>query len=251
MKGEEKLMKSLIKIFTAAMFITKLTFSYINIYPLSFDKRIDGMGAIKDFILTNTTTKTVRYQIKIDKTNFENDMSRWTEIYPAVITLKPSQKGQVKMYTRAPKNAKEGEYKMVLNAKEMEVPRENGRDRKKLNVFTNLKINLYGYVGNLDSSISLRRVKAEIDSNSGLKLDGILKNTSLRRVNLEVIASDRKGKEQVLLSEFKLRADEEKELSELKLYSNDKKIDYSKLENIIVYEKEVGKELGKIKILKN
>ncbi|MGL5413963.1 MAG: hypothetical protein ACRDAH_14955 [Cetobacterium sp.] len=226
-------------------FVFLFTFPYINIYPLSLDKRIDGMGAIRNFTLTNTTNKTVKYMIDIEKTP-ENDMSSWTEIYPKTLSLKPGAKGEIKMYIRSPKEAKMGEYSTILNIKELEVPIER-KVRKKVNVFTNLKIKLYGYVGKLDSSISL--IDFKVNKND-FKLSGTIKNESLRRVSLEVVIADFKEKNPVLLAEFKLKKGEEMDLSTLNilLKRNNKEIDFSKLTHVYIYEKGSGKFLKREKM---
>lgn len=229
-------------IFFVFCFFYSLSFAYINIYPLAFDQRIDGMGAIRDFTLTNTTKKTVKYIVNIEKGK-DNDMSSWTEVYPKTLTLKPGTKGEIKLYVRSPKNMPLGEYSAVLNVKELEVPTEK-KDRKKVNVFTNLKVNIYGYIGKLDSSISLKNIKV-IQTKNNLKLSGLVKNESLRRVNLEVLLGDSKENKTVLITEFKLRKGEEIDLSTLKIVlDKDTQVgDITKLKYIYFYEKGVGKFL--------
>ena len=99
-----------------------ISFAYMNIYPLSFDQRIDNIGGIKDFTLTNTTNRAVKYQINILENKDTQDMTSWTEVYPRTLTLKPGAKGKIKMYTRAPKGTFLGEYSTVLNIKELGIP---------------------------------------------------------------------------------------------------------------------------------
>lgn len=224
------------------------SFAYINIYPLSFNQRIDGMGGIKDFVLTNTTNKVIKYQINILKNDDKQDMSSWTEIYPRTLTLKPGAKGEIKMYIRAPKKATLGEYSTILNIKELEVPKDK-KDKKSINVFTNLKIKLYGYVGKLDSFISLKNLKISKEKNiNDIKVNGILKNESLRRVDLEVILADSNEENGILIYEIKLKKGEEVDLSNLKFLRNNNNNNYSKLNYIYFYEKGIGKFLKKEKI---
>ncbi|MGL5595617.1 MAG: hypothetical protein ACRDDH_16905 [Cetobacterium sp.] len=232
-------------------FLTSVSFAYINVYPLSFDQRIDSMGGVKDFILTNTTNKVMKYQINILKNDDINDMTSWTEIYPRTLTLKPGAKGEIKMYTRAPKGTILGEYSTILNIKELEVPKERKNKKKSVNIFTNLKIKLYGYVGKLDSSISLKNIKVFKGKNlSNINLNGVLKNESLRRVNLEIVLADSNEKNSILISETKLKKGEEIDLSNLKVFkdSRDEDQNYSKLNYIYIYEKGVGKFLKREKI---
>lgn len=236
--------------FSFFILLTSFSFAYVNIYPLTFDQRIDGMGGIKDFILTNTTKKVVKYQINILQNDNKQDMSSWTEIYPRILTLKPGAKGEIKMYVRAPKETLLGEYSTILNIKEIEVP-EDKKNKKSINVFTNLKIKLYGYVGKLDSSISLKNLKVFKGKDiNEMKLSGILKNESLRRVNLEIILSDLNKKNELLICEVKLKKGEEINFSNLKFFRDPKNANknYLKLDYIYFYEKGVGKFLKKEKI---
>ncbi len=231
-------------VFLFFFLLSSFSFSYINIYPLSFDQRIDNMGGIKDFTLTNTTNKLVKYQINILKEKEGVfDMTSWTEVYPKTLSLKPGAKGEIKMYTRAPKGTALGEYSTVLNIKELEVPKEK-KTKNKVNVFTNLKIKLYGYVGKLDSSISLKNI--QILKGANIKLSGALKNESLRRINLEIVLADSNEKNGILICETKLKKGEEINLSNLKIFETNK--NHSKLDYIYIYEKGVGEFLKKEKI---
>lgn len=230
--------------------VSSLCLGYVNVYPLSFDQRIDNIGGIKDYVLTNSTNKPKRYQINILEGDSSQDMSAWTEVYPRALTLKPGEKGQIKMYTRAPKGSLEGEYSAVLNIKELEVPKEK-KEQNKINVLTDLRVKLYGYVGNLDSSISLKNSKFIKNRDvREIKLNGVLKNESLRRINLEIILADSKEKNMILLSEVRLKKGEEIDLSNLKINPELEKIlvKNSKLDTIYFYEKGVGKFLKKEKI---
>ncbi|MGL5122599.1 MAG: hypothetical protein ACRC6K_00315 [Fusobacteriaceae bacterium] len=238
-------------IFYIFFLLNFFSFAYINIYPLSFDQRIDGMGGVKDFVLTNITNKVIKYQISVLENDGNNDMTSWTEIYPRSITLKPGAKGKIKMYTRSSRGAAQGEYSTILNIKELEVPKEIKEKKNTVEVFTNLKIKLYGYVGKLDSSIYLNNIKVFKGKNiSDIQLNGVLKNNSLRRVHLEIMLSDSNEKNSILISETKLKKNEEVDLSNLKIFKNSKIEDknYSKLKYIYIYEKGIGKFLKKEKI---
>ena len=60
-------MKILLVLF---LLISKLTYSYINIYPVKFVERIDNEGAYKKFVLYNKSEDKVRYRFYFEKTNF-------------------------------------------------------------------------------------------------------------------------------------------------------------------------------------
>lgn len=223
-------------------FLSSSSFAYMNIYPLVFDKRIDGMGAIQDFVLTNTTNKQVKYQVNLEKKNTVNDMTDWTEIYPKAITLNPGEKKEIKMYARSPKNTPIGEYTTILNIKELEVPVEK-KKRKKVNVFTNLKVNLYGYVGKIDALISLKDVIIKREKGK-LIMEGKIKNDSLRRLKLDMVLSDEKQKDEFVISELKLKKGEEIDLSNQKILQDRARLDY-----VYIYEKNQKEILKKVKVM--
>ena len=110
-----------------------------------FDEKIDGDVGYKEYILTNNTQRTLKYRIYAEKKENDLDMTSWTEIYPKVISLKPGQREKVKVFIQAPKSTNNGEYITNFCIKEIEYP--NSETRQKLQVFTNLKIELAGFVG--------------------------------------------------------------------------------------------------------
>ena len=57
-------MKILLVLF---LLISKLTYSYINIYPVKFVERIDNEGAYKKFVLYNKSEDKVRYRFYFEK----------------------------------------------------------------------------------------------------------------------------------------------------------------------------------------
>lgn len=222
------------------------SFAYINIYPLTFNQRIDGMGAVKDYILTNNTTKPLKYQIELEDSKDELDMTQWSEIYPKAVMLKPGEKKEIKMYIRSPKGVQEGEYSTILNIKELEIPSEANKN-KKVRVFTNLKVKLYGYVGKLDSSISLESLYIfKGENKKDFKMTGKIKNESLRRIEIEIVLKDKSKKKEYLISEIKLKKGEEIEVSNLDLLLDKLRVtdkEYKKINRICIYEKETGELL--------
>lgn len=136
---------SLIKILIFIIF-SKITFSYINIYPSKFEKNITN-GAKESFKLYNRTEKQVKYRIYLEEGK-ENDMSNWIEIYPRSITLKPLEEKEIRLLINTPKNAKLGKYKAKLIIKEIEVPGK--KKKEKVNFMTRLKLNM---VGNIEDDI--------------------------------------------------------------------------------------------------
>lgn len=226
-------------------------FCYINIYPLSFDQRIDGMGAIEDYTLINNTDKTLKYLVGIEKDKDKFDMTQWCEIYPKAVVLKSGEKKNIKLYIHSPVGSNVGEYSTILNVKELEVP--NGKNfQSKLKVFTNLKLKIYGYVGDLESSIITENLEVfKGQSKEELKVYGKLKNKSLRRVKLDIVLKGESG-EECLISECRLRKNEELDMENLNLLANDMNLnsrEYTKLNKICIYEQATGRLLLEQKIM--
>lgn len=135
----------IIKILILFLILTLNTFSYINIYPVSFDEKIDGDGAYKEFVLYNKTKQPVKYRVYIeDSKDLLNSMKEWCAVYPKSLTLKPLEEKKIKLHVKAPKNTKAGVYQSKLVVKEINMPKEN---KDNVKVMTLLKLNLTGYVG--------------------------------------------------------------------------------------------------------
>ena len=57
------------------LFLSLKIWAYVNITPLTFDKRIDGEGGYKEYTLSNSSKNITKYRIYIEKNNKEYDMS--------------------------------------------------------------------------------------------------------------------------------------------------------------------------------
>ncbi|MGL5202039.1 COG1470 family protein [Cetobacterium sp.] len=125
------------------LLFSNITYSYINIYPSKFEKNITN-GNSETFKLYNRSGKQIRYRIYLEEGD-ENDMSRWSEIYPNSITLNPLEEKEVRISIRPPKNAAKGKYKAKLIVKEVGIPRKEKSD--KVNFFTLFRLNMTGYIG--------------------------------------------------------------------------------------------------------
>ncbi|MGL5208352.1 COG1470 family protein [Cetobacterium sp.] len=132
------------KILILFLILTLKTFSYINIYPLKFNERIDGEGAYKEFVLYNKTKEPIRYRVYLEESKEENTMNSWCAIYPKSLTLDPLEEKKIKVHIKAPKNAKEGTYMSKLVIKEINMPKEK---KDNVKVMTLLKLKLIGYIG--------------------------------------------------------------------------------------------------------
>lgn len=185
------------------LFLSLKTWAYVNITPLTFDKRIDGEGGYKEYTLSNSSKNITKYRIYIEKNNEKYDMSDWVEFFPKTLTLKPGESKKIKVLITAPNDSREGEYTTNLCIKEVEVPLKN----KELNILTNLKIELAGYVGDLKPKIEITNIYREDKS---LKIS--FKNAGEIRQYFEIYCLDSKEKELVYLDRVRLFSKEEKEV---------------------------------------
>ncbi len=184
--------------------------AYTNVSPVYFDERIDGEGGYKEYTLTNSTNKVLKYRIYSEKISDSMDMSEWIDLYPMSLTLKSGESKKVKMLVSAPKEAKEGEYIAVLGIKELEVPNE--KESKNISLLTNLKIEIAGYIGDLKPSIKIDKILLKNKENLELKIT----NTSKRRYRFDGYLEKIDGTREFFKS-FRLFAGETKNFDDLKI----------------------------------
>lgn len=180
--------------------LIKITLGYTNIAPLYLDENIDGEGAYKEYILTNNTQKNLKYRIYVEKKENTLDMSEWTEIYPKVVSLKPGEGKRIKLFIQAPNNSPKGEYITNLCIKEVEYPQLN--KNRQLQILTNLKIELAGFIGEKIGKIKIDKInKDEI----------MIKNIGYKREKLSIYFIE-KNKNILYLGEARLFKGEKKSL---------------------------------------
>lgn len=126
------------------MIISFSSFAYINLYPTKFEKNITN-GAYEEFVLYNRTTQPKKYRLFIEDIGDKKDMSKWIQLYPKSILLKPLEEKSVKLYVKAPKNTTKGVYSSNLVIKEIAIPNLNNK-KNKTNVLTMVKLKLKGIV---------------------------------------------------------------------------------------------------------
>lgn len=179
-------------------------FSYTSVSPLYFDERIDGEGGYKEYTLSNATRKIVGYKIYFEKKSEKNDMSEWVDYYPKKLTLNPGESKKIKVLITSPKRIKKGEYITNFCIKEIETP---SKRNKNMELLTNLKIELAGYVGNLSPKLDITNLKL---SNSKLSLD--IKNIGEKREWLELYINQ--GKKSYYLGAVRLFKNKHKHIEE-------------------------------------
>lgn len=196
------------------------TFSYMNVDPVIFDKRIDNGGAIQEYHITNVTNSPIGYRIYTEKIpEAKNDMTSWIEYYPRELKLSPGETGKIKVLIEAPDEVKKGEYISTLGIKEVNIPTSEKKNST-VQIYTNLKMEIAGFVGDLKPEIELKNLSL---NENKLKLE--LKNIGEIRTKVEVYLSDLKGENKVFIDSVRLLQGKEKEITktlELKDLKNNK-----------------------------
>lgn len=171
---------SLILIF---FIVSLVTFSF-QMSPISFEKRIDKGQGFKEFYFPNTGNKTIRYKFTpLPGSAHRGDMSKWVELYPKILTIKPEQTGVLKVFVQAPKETPEGEYGFLLDSLPIEVldKDEQSKDIKAASaVKIRAAIELVGYVGDIKPILKLEKYKVS-SKGKNTDVDFILKNDSSKR----------------------------------------------------------------------
>lgn len=212
--------------------------AYMNIYPTNFDKRIDGIGDIEEYIITNTTNKILKYRIYLEESD-EKDMSKWIQIYPESLILKPGQEKKVKIYVNSPEGIEEGEYSAILGIKEVYIPKITNSEEV-LDIYTNLKMKIYGYVGELPVKIETKNIEIQrVDK--VIKMSGEIKNLSNRRIDIDFIYID--SENEFIVAEERIRKDEILHLDEVELFLNNIDVKKGKIQIVDKKKKEILKEI--------
>ncbi|WP_349764274.1 hypothetical protein [Fusobacterium sp. SYSU M8D902] len=172
------------------------TYSYISVSPILFDKRIDNGGAVQEYYITNTLANKISYRIYLEEG--KNDMSKWIEFYPKNLVLEAGATGKIKLFIEAPEEQQTGEYTAILGIKEINTP--NIEREGNLSIYTNLKIEIAGFIGDLKPKLKIENLKLE---NNSISME--IENTGQIRTKAEVFLKN-KNKEEYLGSIRLLKA---------------------------------------------
>ena len=221
-------------------------FGYININPVTFDKKIDDKGEVQEYTLYNPTQNTLKYQLYLTDEEIEKSMKNWIEIFPTTVTLKPGRSGKFKVFVKAPKGAPKGEYLVTVGIKEIALPKLNSTDTSTVQILTHLKIDLAGYIGNLTPKIFLKDFSTTLKDNN-LNFNGLIANVGERRGTLDFYLAENKGKNPVYVGNLRLLKGEKMSASKLnqKLTSHDKNL----IKNFVKYNTLVVKDSLSKKVL--
>ena len=201
------LRKYLRKISLGLFFVLTIVQSYaMSIGPIYFNQRIDGTGGYQEYEIDNDSFSTKRYKIQVtpdtEDKKLKEQMEKWVEVYPKVLTIQPKSVGKVKVLIKAPSNTKPGEYRFVLAPTPIVIPTlENKKNNSKLAIIgikapLNFSMGLNSYVGNLGDIY--KDVKIEkLKDKSGLKIK--VTNDMKREIALDILVTDKKTRYRDLL----------------------------------------------------
>lgn len=226
-------------------------FGYVNINPVTFDRKIDGKGEVQEYTLYNPTQNTLKYQLYLTDEEIEKSMKNWIEIFPTTVTLKPGRSGKFKVFVKAPKGAPRGEYLVTVGVKEIALPKLNSTDTSTVQILTHLKMDLAGYIGDLDPKIFLKDFSVVLKEDN-LNFYGQIANVGERRGTLDFYLTEDKGKNSVYVGNLRLLKGEKLEASKLnqKLTRYDNRLlkSFSKYNTLIVKDSLSRKILYETKI---
>lgn len=171
------------KLITLFLLYLRLTYAYINIYPLSFDKKIDGEGSYQEYSLFNQTDKSIFYRIYIEKNSNtkDRDMSKWINYFPHSLILNPGEEKIIKINIASYEPLPEGEYSAILGIREIPVYEEEIKENKNsITVYTDFKLVLNGYAGNIFPKLETKNISIE-ENSERVTLKGIIANTGKRQ----------------------------------------------------------------------
>ncbi len=167
--------------------------AYINLSPTTLDKNIKA-GAYQEFTLFNDTTIPFRYKITpvaMTENKKAMDMSKWIEVYPKIVTVRPTEAKKFKVYVKADKGALEGDYGAFLNIRQMSAPKLKGETDESLGagmvIMVNVNMGIYGYVGDEVPKIEVAEPSVyKKEGKSFLKMKVKNKTNRLIKINVEI-----------------------------------------------------------------
>ncbi|MGL4652738.1 hypothetical protein [Cetobacterium sp.] len=223
--------------------IFNLTFSYINIHPTFFDKRIDLNGSYQEFTLFNQSKDTVLYRIYTEPHSKETskDMSAWINFYPRSLTLRPGESGKIQIDIASKKKIPVGEYSAVLGIRELPIYEKVISEKEVgLSILTDLKLVLNGYAGDINPKLQFSNLSIDTTKDS-ISLKGVVQNIGKRRGKYELYLGD------YFLGNLRIYSNEKLDLGTLDFkYSGEIKNNLKK--ELIIVDYLDKKPVGKIKL---
>lgn len=180
----------------ALITITIKSFS-MSIGPIYFNQRIDGSGGYQEYEIDNESFTTRRYKIQVvpitENKKIKEQMEKWLEVYPKILTIPPKSKGTIKVLIKASEDTKIGEYEFLLAPTPITIPTLEKKNTDSKIAVIDVKAPLHfsmvlkGHVGNLGDIY--RDVKIEkLKSKDGLKIK--ITNDMKREVALDILVKE-------------------------------------------------------------
>lgn len=233
------------------IFLNLNVFAYININPVTFDKKIDGRGEFQEYTLYNPTQNSLKYQLYLEDEKIEKSMKTWTEIYPTTITLKPGQSGKFKVFIKAPPNTQNDEYFVTVGIKEMSLPKLDSKKVSTIQILTHLKMDLVGYVGDLNLNLKIQNFAISLEKKY-LKFSGILSNKGARRGNLDFYLVKKNEDSEFYIGNLRVLKNEKINLSKLNQnltdYDEDLINNFEEYKLLIIRDSSNYEEIERVKI---
>lgn len=178
---------SIIMILFSIIFLIDTSYGF-EFSPIGFDKRIDNGEGYAEFYLDNSTDDIQRYRIKVISTGKTNDISKYVNIYPTIVNVKPKDRGILKVYAEAPSDLKDGVYRFMLSIESIAVP-ELEKNKKDVNGAVSMRVNvnleMEAYVGEIKDSIKVIERKV-VKKNNDSYFIGEFLNDSIRGYEIGV-----------------------------------------------------------------
>lgn len=220
---------------SVSMFAFKLSPDY-------FDKRVDGKGGSQEITFWNDSNESIRYRIYVESPEEGNpDMSKWVEVYPQILTIKPKSTGKVRVFAKVPAGAEGKEYQFYLGARTVAIPKNEGGSGAQLSMPINLRIKMYGYNGESSPAVDIKNFSF-IKEGEDVKFRGTFKNDTddvSIKAKVELIG----GKTRESFSTGRIRKGTFDFDVPLKKFKNPKDI-----KEIIITDEMTNKEIKKIKV---
>lgn len=178
------------KILMLFLLLSITCFGYISIDPIAFDKRIDTEDGTQTYYISNITKNKLAYRIYVEPPSSGMDMSQWIDFYPRSLKVDTGEVGKLRLQIKAPKGTKEGEYTANLVIKEIEDVNQRKNNNSAVKIYTELKIEISGYVGDIEPEFKVKNVK--VNKNG---ISGVIENTGKIRRSIELYLSD--GKDEI------------------------------------------------------
>lgn len=174
-------MKKRLGIFGLFLMLVTNIYSF-NISTTFFDRRIDVDEGYKEIILKNKTNEKIRYKVKVRKSD-DKDMSKWIELSQKVVNIEPRGEKVLKIFAKAPKGTKAGEYSFNLQFESIVIPtiskQEEGKIKGSSTVSFTPIIKMFGYVGDAEFSKNIVAKDLKLQNiNKKYRLTGSLANNA-------------------------------------------------------------------------